>query len=376
MASTELPNPPEQASPAPEPGQRWHDLLSKISSEVSGPLTAALERIHALTTTGRIDRQSLRALREEVEFARQAGMIGQQIARFASAHLRQSPERMDLVQTLRSLLAHRFRETQARGIQFDLAAKPVDVQVDASLLFSLLNTMVDWAMTHAQSPVSLRIEARDESTPGRLVCQFHQAATAAPPTPATSPPRSLDTLNWSLLEQTAWTMGLLIERSDDASKTTLTLGFPRTLDNPPEPLPPAADTTSAFEPSTNSKPLAGSHVLVLAARRDLRIQVRDAVSNMGLIVDYVSSVEEAVDFCREGLPHAIVVEQALTGEDFLQLRSQIVSEVPEFAFIELVEDGTAFEISSFSSTQMTRVGRAVIRTSLPSALLFELSKSL
>ena len=55
---------------------RWRELVAQISVEIAGPLTAALERVHALTSTGRIDRHSLRALREEVERAREAGMIG------------------------------------------------------------------------------------------------------------------------------------------------------------------------------------------------------------------------------------------------------------------------------------------------------------
>lgn len=32
--------------------QRWHQLVSEIGAEIAGPLTAALERIHSLTTTG------------------------------------------------------------------------------------------------------------------------------------------------------------------------------------------------------------------------------------------------------------------------------------------------------------------------------------
>ena len=76
--------------------QRWQDLAAQIGAEIASPLTAALERIHALTTPGRIDRTSLRALRDEVERARQTGMLGQQLARFASGRLRQSHERLQL----------------------------------------------------------------------------------------------------------------------------------------------------------------------------------------------------------------------------------------------------------------------------------------
>ena len=76
--------------------QRWHALVSEIGAEIAGPLTAALERIHSLTTTGCIDRASLKALREEVEQARHAGMLGQQLSRLATGRLRQSHERLQL----------------------------------------------------------------------------------------------------------------------------------------------------------------------------------------------------------------------------------------------------------------------------------------
>src|SRR5436190_12334812 len=81
-------------------GERWRAVVSAVGSEIAAPLTAALERIHALVHTGRIDKASLRALREEVEAARRAGMVAQQLTRFASARLRQSHERLALADTL------------------------------------------------------------------------------------------------------------------------------------------------------------------------------------------------------------------------------------------------------------------------------------
>ena len=45
-------------------------------------------------------------------------------------------------------------------------------------------------------------------------------------------------------------------------------------------------------------------------------------------------------------------------------------------FIEVVEEGSTFEMSGLNGASMARVGRAVIASSLPAALMFELSKSL
>ncbi|MEP6876245.1 MAG: hypothetical protein ABI887_17965, partial [Burkholderiales bacterium] len=109
------PIPSETGHPMPVGGSpadqdRWRVLVAEIGAEIAAPLTAALERINTLTSTGRIDKQGLRTLREEVEAARQIGMIGQQLTRFASGRLRQTHERLQLADVLNGTLAHRARE--------------------------------------------------------------------------------------------------------------------------------------------------------------------------------------------------------------------------------------------------------------------------
>jgi len=355
--------------------ERWHELVAEIGAATAAPLTSALERIHTLITSGRIDRTSLRALREEVEQARQAGMLGQQITRFASGRLRQSHERLQLADTLKNVLAHRHRETQARGIVLKPTLKPAEVIVDASLLFSLMNTTLDWALQHARSNIEFKIDIKSWPAHARLCCRFsHRPADQAEDSSEASS-TSLESLSWRLLEQTAWTMGLPIDRSDDAGTTTLTLEFPRTASDEIEGVS-TMEIDEGFAPSTNSKPLAGSHVLVIASRREVRVQIRDALANMGLIVDFVGSVDEAVEFCRDGLPHAVIIESIQRGERFAQLREEISNEVPDFVFIEIIEEGNAFEMSGFSGSTVAKVGRDVIASSLPSALMFELSKGL
>jgi hypothetical protein len=97
---------------------------------------------------------------------------------------------------------------------------------------------------------------------------------------------------------------------------------------------------------------------------------------MGLVVDFVSSVGEAVDFCQEGLPHCIVFEAGLKTPRFAHLMDSIRGEVPEFVFIELLDSGEQFDMSSTSDTGMARVGRDAVPTSLPSALIYELTRTM
>ena len=349
--------------------------MAEIGAEIAAPLSAALERINALTSTGKIDRQSLRALRAEVEAARQIGMIGQQLARFASGRLRQTHEKLQLADVLDGTLAHRARETQARGINVKPTLQPADVIVDASLLFSLLNTTIDWALANAQSQIDFAIEMKTWPAHAVLICRFaHRPVDDLADGTGAVAPISLDSLGFRLIEQTAWTMGLVVERRDESHMTTLTLEFPRTAKAAMESVS-APEVDDGFAPSSNSQPLAGSHVLVISSRRDLRGQIREAVRNMSLIVDYVNTVEEAAAFCREGLPHAIVVEAIQVGTRFEVLRDEILAEVSDFVFIEVVEESASFDMSGFSGPTMVRVGRDALSTALPSTLLFELSKS-
>jgi hypothetical protein len=369
---------PSQASPAEAAdGDRWRDLVSTVGCEIAAPLTAALERVHALTTTGRIDKAGLRALRDEIESARRAGMIAQQLTRFASTRLRQSHERLALAETLDSVLAHRARETQARGISVKPCLKPADVIVDASLLFSLLNTVLDWALANARSQIEFTVDMKAWPAHARLACRFaHRPADElddGAPAPAAS--TALDSLTWRLLEQTAWTMGLPVTRSLKHGEALLTLEFPRTAHDQMEGVS-TIELDQGFGLSSNSKPLAGSHVLVVASRREMRVRVRDAIRHMGLVIDLVSSVEEAADFCRDGLPHAIIVEGILAGERLKALRTEICAELPDFPFIEIIEEGASFAMSGFGGATMGRVGRDAIESALPSVLMFELSRSL
>jgi len=361
---------------SPADHARWQKLVAEMGAEIAAPLTAALERITSLTSTGRIDKRGLRALREEVEAARQIGMIGQQLTRFASGRVRQSHERLQLADVLNGTLAHRARETQARGINLKPSLKPAEVIVDASLLFSLLNTTVDWALANAHSQIDFAIDVKTWPQHARLSCRFaHRPIDDLTDGADAVTPRGLDSLGWRLLEQTAWTMGLVVERKDEPHMTTLTLEFPRTASTEIEGVS-TMEINDGFAPSANSQPLAGSHVLVISARREMRVLIRDALRNMSLIVDFVNSVDEAAAFCREGLPHAVVIESIQSGARFEHFREEILGEVPDFVFIEIVEEGSAFEMSGLNGAQIARVGRAVIGSSLPAALMFELSKHL
>ena len=98
---------------------------------------------------------------------------------------------------------------------------------------------------------------------------------------------------------------------------------------------------------------------------------------MGLVLDFVTSIDEAVAFCGSSIPHAVVYEAIMRTERFNHLRADIQRDAPDVAFIEIVEEGSMFEMSSFGGARSSvKVGRDAILGSLPSALVFELTKTL
>jgi hypothetical protein len=178
---------------------------------------------------------------------------------------------------------------------------------------------------------------------------------------------------WRLVQQISWTLGLVLERTVSDGETTLTIEFPRTVHDEVEGVS-VVEIDQGFEVSDNSKPLAGSHVLVVAGTRDNRALIRDAIRHMGLLVDFVGSVDEAEEFCRDALPHAIIFESVLRNDRFQKLRNGIVAEMPTFVFIEIAPEGSALQLSK-QGNEGARIGRDAVMQSLPSALIFELSRT-
>ncbi len=378
MDMSDLAQTPSHLAGAPAEAPEARLLVAQLGSEVAAILSSALERVVGLTATGRIDKTGLRALRDEIDLARRIGIMGQQVARLANGHVLLAHEPLDLTGLLREALLQRSREIEARGIEVQQILTPAEVLSDATLLFSLLQTVLDWSFEHAVSRIDFRLDMTSWPVHARMAVSFlHQPADVVEESPAPVAPfelTALNTMSWRLLQQTAAVLGLQLERHDTAGRAHLQLQFPDTL-------APRVAGLAAAEPEAepsfthNSQPLAGRHVLMLAARREVRNVVRDALRPMGLMLDFVGSVEEAQLLCSDGLPHALIYDSTLAGDRFEKMRREMQDEVPNIAFIRLTEHGKAFEVLNVGGRQFASVGRDAILESLPAALIFELSRN-
>ncbi len=356
------------------------DLVAQLGSEVATLLSSALDRVLDLTHSGRIDRSGLRALRDEIDHARRAGIIGQQLVRLSQADLKLQRERLDLTRLLREVLQQRAREIEARATEVRQQLEQAEVISDSTLLFALLQAVLDWCFQHAVSRIDLRLDIKSWPSHARLSCsyfyllpddvpQLHSARSDK------EEPR-LSTMSWRLLEQTAQVLGLPVQRSDSAGRTQLVIEFPETLTTRLDQRQ-GLDGLEADESALHAhqdQPLAGQRVLALAPQREVRNAIREALRPMGLMVDIVATIDEALQACTAGLPQALIYEQGTAGDEFELLRLGLLKESPHMAFITIADEGKAFEVLNVDGRQFASVGRAAIAESLPAALLFELSR--
>lgn len=356
------------------------DLIAQLGSEVATALSSALDRVADLTATGRIDRSSLRALHDEIDHARRAGIMGQQLARLAGGQVPLQRERLDLTHLLRQALLQRAREIQARGTEVRQQLGQAEVVSDSTLLFALLQTVLDWSFQHAVSRIDLRLDIKSWPSHARLACVFaYLPPDEVPPAHnarADSEETRLSTMTWRLLQQTAQVLALPLQRSDHAGRTQLVIEFPETVTarlGAPQGLEGLEADDMGLQVQQD-QPLAGQRVLVLAPRREVRNAVREALRPMGLMVDIVSTIDEALQACASGVPQALVYEQGTAGDEFDLLRQGLLKESPQMAFISIADEGKAFEVLNVGGRQWASVGRAAIVESLPAALLFELSR--
>jgi hypothetical protein len=287
--------------------------------------------------------------------------------------VRQDPRRLNLTQTLRDALTRRQLETATRGIDLRQELTAAEVIIDAAALSVLLQALLDWSFEHARSHIEFRIDVKSWPVHARLSCRFAHVPADELRDAQRDGAEQLDSVSWQLLRQMAQTLGLVLRRHDGGGNTQLTLEFPRTVDAGRLTVAELnLDEAAAVGPS--SQPMVGRHVLVVAAHREIRNSVRDTLRSMGLMVDYVGSVEEAREFCTGGLPHAIVYEAALAGENFRKLRAEWSREQPAPAFIEIAEQGRELEVCDFGGQRTSRIGRDVIAGALGSALMLELTQ--
>lgn len=356
-------------------------LAGQVGAEVAAALSSAQDRVRLLIETGRIGRRSLQALYEEIGRARRVAMLGQQVSRLAAGRVRQAPESLELPQMLREALAQRIDEVAIRGLEVRQVLQPAAVSVDPSLLYTLIVSLLDWAFEHCRAQ-TLTVGTLVQPWPvhALLRCDFTWRAPDRLDPDADlafeveraergDDPAALDTMPWRLVQQACRAMDVRIERRDTPWQVQLTLAFPET----PRRWPKLVDEQMALEDpyAMSVQPLAGSQVLVLAGRADVRRLVREATATMGLAIDHVTTLAEARECAHHLLPDVLIVDERNSEVDRLLAELKAGGSGPALVHVSAAFKG--LEISTSGRFEILRVGTEGVMRELPAALRYALS---
>lgn len=352
------------------PGYDAFALTAQLGREVGAPLASALERVIALTETGKIRRAGLSALREEIEQALQAGEAAQQLALLLSQEPRLRKQAVDPAQALETSLSRAGAEVATDIRQ---PGAPVSVQTDPLMLERLMSALVAWVQSRADPPVRWAFEHGRMDTEARLSCTLRlRKPDQEGPGPAPAPG-----IGWLLVERLCSLLGLRLHGFIEGTAASVRLDFPRlqaaqTIEGM---VVEELDPEDAMAFYANA--VAGTSLLIVAGRRETRELIEEAVKPLGLVCDFVRSVEEARSFCKNGLPHAIVYEPTVRGSAFEPLRVELVAQEPKLVLVEILDDDDKRRENTVeAASPRRRARRESLKRDLPPMLLHELAASL
>lgn len=342
------------------------EVVTRLAAAVAVPLTHALERVSEAAATGRMDRDGLRALHAEIDAARRAGLIGQQISRFMAGQAQASVERVALRDVLEMVLSEHASGGQSSPTGQLPQLQTVNVMGDTSLVHTVLRIAAEWAAAHTASAIDWGLDLQPFPARARVWCSFRPSAGAAATLAGDEDPGN-ESLDWLVLRFASRAAGVQIGRTMLGGQCRLMLEFPHPIDEQlladPVPAPVARSSVNTAAP-THAYVAAGSQVLVLASRRDLRHAVRDALRGQDLFIDYAADVSSAREHCVDAMPQVLIFETGLEGDAMESLRELLMRRQPGLVQIEIAPIGNEVR----SDGNLLRVGEDGMAQTLPGLL--------
>lgn len=357
--------PPELPANRELSQQALGQVVARLSADVSGPLTQALQRVVSLGASGSIDRQSLHALWQEIDSARRAGLMSQQIARFVTGQAHPGIERVQLTDVLRDVLTE--QSASAGGVGHRQKLGHACVMGDASLIHTLLQATAAWASANARTPIEWTLETEPWPPQARLTCRFDLLAqdldVAANHGEALE---ALDSLDWLLMGYAAHLSSAALNRAVHDGRCLVTLRFRHVVNDSLE----GASAVDMGSVAGSRAVLTGCQVLVLAARREARQRVREALRGHEVFIDYAPNVAAAGAYCDDGSPQVLVYESGFESEALRNLHARLAKLSPSVVLIEVTPTGDGCEMGPGG----IQLGAEGLSQSLAAVLLMVLSE--
>src|SRR5258706_2551083 len=201
----------------------WCDLVSQIGAEVELLMRDATELVRR-AAAGRHDPERWSALSRQIARARAVGAATRQIGRLAEGgHRTAPPGRLLLSGLLRQLLAERAAEFQGCGVQVAHLLPVTWVVAERPLVTSLAQSMLSWALEHAESEVTLLLQRDAAAARATLLCRLRHRATSRPCSRFGGP--AAWGAHWQLVRQLAQALGWDLRSGDGGPDSWLALEF-------------------------------------------------------------------------------------------------------------------------------------------------------
>ena len=354
--------------------QQWPNLVAALSEQAVESSNLLLRALNYLVGAGRLRRSEAKALSDAMHQLRATSLRAQQITRLAGGRIRQARERVDLSELVRHVLQERSAEVEASGVSITSELESVDVLLDPPVAISLLNAIVDWAMSFSKQ---LHVTLQPAEWPGPA--QLKVRVTTPPPQQSVHPggvgwtvrPRGRrlnDGLHWMLLRQIAASASLDVARSREDGAALLTIDFPKTF------LSTEGVACLELTDENPSAPLRETWVLVIARDEKVRGEAVDALRKMGIEALGAPDATQARGVIRDSRPNVLVTGYDVPAEEIAAFRQDVLGGDERCPLVEITRELPSFHLSGFDRFETPKVGKEQITAELPPTVLFELVK--
>ena len=359
--------------------QHWPTLVATLSEQAVESSNLILRALDFMVGAGRMRRAEAKALSDALYRMRDTSLRAQQITRLASGRIRQARDRVELAELISDLLESRREEFSAANVEVHTVLKPVDVLLDPPVAVSLVNNVVDWALSFSKH-VTLTLETPVWPAPARLLVRVVTPPRAPAPVPGQHTGtwgtkergrRLNDGLHWMLLKQMALSANLSVVRSGVEGAAILTIEFPKTF--------LSAEGLSSVEllgeDSPGATSLLNAWALVIASDPKLRASALETLKHAGIGAKGAESVAQARLVAAREKPNTLVVASSMMGPDFTLFKGEVAGQDGTCPVVEITEQPPSFHSSGFRGLEVAKVGREQLKKDLAPAVLFELAKA-
>lgn len=355
--------------------QQWPNLVAALSEQAVESSNLLLRALNYLVGAGRLRRSEAKALSDAMHQLRATSLRAQQITRLAGGRIRQARERVDLAELVRHVLQDRSAEVEAAGVTVSSELQGIDVLLDPPVAISLVNAILDWAMSFSKQ-IHVTLAPADFPGPAQLKVRV----TTPPPAHAAHPngvgwtvrPRGRrlnDGLHWMLLRQIAASSSLEVTRTRGDGAAILTIDFPKTFLSTE-----GVACLDLTDSDNGTAPLRETWVLVMARDERLRTEALDALRKMGIDALAAPDPTQARAIMRETKPNVLVTAYDISPDEIHRFRQEVLGGEERCPLVEITRDLPSFHLSGFDRFETPKVGREQLTAELPPTVLFELVK--